>query len=309
MSKKIAFISPGDISVPPKGWGALETVVWNQAKSLQSLGYDTKIINSLDSNYVYQEIQKFNPDIVHLHYGKHYEILPHIHCKKVITNHDGSFLFSAAFHEQIIRKYMYDCTFFILTTWEKTLLQKIGFHDSHIKILPNGVDINSFRITNSPEYKDFSICVGKIDERKNQVMLQKLESDIFFVGQNTDKNFDPLDDHYLGSWSRDEIYENLTNYSNLILLSNSELQPLVCLEALAAGLGLVITEACAQNLDTTLPFITVIDSSKIQDQTYVKEKILHNRNYCNSINRENIRAYAKSFDWKNIAQTYNGYLV
>lgn len=297
---KIALIAPGQIEIPPNGWGALETVVWNQYSQLKNSGYDVIIVNDSDANQTYKKIEEYDPDIVHLHYGKHYEILPYINRKKIITNHDGSFLYSQKFHEDIIRNFMYDCNFFVLTSWEKQFLLNIGFSEKSIRIVPNGVDVNKFRITNSPKYKNSSICLGKIDERKNQAYLQSLNNDIYFVGQNHDPNFNPLDSYYLGSWTRDVIYNNLTEYSNLILLSMSELQPLVCLEALSAGLGLVITEESSQNLDLSLPFITVIKKEQLKDINYIKNKINQNKNYCNSINRDIITDYAKQFDWKYI---------
>lgn len=300
---KICLVAPGEISIPPDGWGALETVVWNQYIQLKQLNYNVHIINNTDPNIVFKEIENHNPDIVHLHYGKHYEILPFINRKKIITNHDGSFLNSYNFHEQIIRKFMYDCDFFVLTSWEKDLLKKIGFSDKNIHIMPNGVDCNAFKQKNKPTINK-SICLGKIDSRKNQSRLQTLNCDIVFVGQNSDSNFNPLDSNYLGLWSRNEVYQNLTDYTNLVLLSNSELQPLVCLEAMSAGLGLVISERCSQNLDTSLDFITVIPQTKLQDDEYVTKSILDNRITCSSIDRNSIIEYAKTFDWQNIMQKY-----
>jgi glycosyltransferase involved in cell wall biosynthesis len=244
---KICLVAPGEISIPPSGWGALETVVSNQYNKLILNGYEVKIINEKDPNKTYQEIESFDPDIVHLHYGKHFEILPFIHRRKIITNHDGSFLNSIKFHENIIRQFMYDCEFFVLTSWENNLLMDIGLPKNNIKILPNGVDYGSFKKLPKPK-RSGSICLGKIDSRKNQQKLQKLNCDVVFVGQNSDTNFNALDPNYLGEWKRHEVYENLTDYTNLVLLSNSELQPLVCLEALSAGLGLVISEQAAQNL-------------------------------------------------------------
>jgi len=94
----------------------------------------------------------------------------------------------------------------------------------------------------------------------------------------------------------------------LVLASNSELQPLVCLEALSCGLGLVISESASQNLDKNLPFITIIEDKKIKDKEYVKEKILENRDFCSTMNRLDVVNYAESFSWENIAKKYVDYL-
>ena len=305
---RICFIAPGEISIPPSGWGALETVVWNQYANLKKIGYDVSIINELDSKLTLDKINEINPDVVHLHYGSHYEIMPYIKCRKIVTNHDGSFLSSINFHESVIRNFLYDCEFFILTTWEKDFLLKIGISPQKVKILPNGVGFSAFNFETKPRLPEASICLGKIDKRKNQAFLQSLRNNIYFVGQNTIQEFNQLDDKYLGLWSREQVYKNLTYFTNLVLISDLELQPLVCLEALSAGLGLVVSEAASQNLDTSLPFITVIKQDSIYDPETVSSLILDNRNTCRNIGREKIREYAQQFDWKNIVKIYTNYL-
>ena len=301
---KICFIAPGEISVPPLGWGALETVIWNQYSNLKKTGHDVSIVNETDSRVTLDKVNEINPDIVHLHYGCHYQIMPHIKCRKIVTNHDGSFLSSKPFHESLVRRFLYDCEFFILTSWEKEFLLKIGISPQKIKLLPNGVDFKAFNFQTEAKISDSSICLGKIDKRKNQAFLQSLNRDVYFVGENTIPEFNMLDSKYLGSWARAEVYEKLTNYSNLILISELELQPLVCLEALSAGLGLVISEAASQNLDKSLPFITVIQQNLIHNPEVVALSISNNRNICASIGREKIRQYAKQFDWDNIIKSY-----
>ena len=54
----------------------------------------------------------------------------------------------------------------------------------------------------------------------------------------------------MGEWSKKHLYKNLTHYGNLVLLSDGEAHPLVCMEAFAAGLGVVVTEWGKANLDT-----------------------------------------------------------
>ena len=56
--------------------------------------------------------------------------------------------------------------------------------------------------------------------------------------------------------------------------------PLVCLEAFAAGLGVVVSEdGDAANLDIRKSFITVIPEDKISDIRYVEDAIISNRSY------------------------------
>ena len=71
------------------------------------------------------------------------------------------------------------------------------------------------------------------------------------------------------------------------------------MEALAAGLGVVVTEWGAANLDMNKDFISVIPESKVSDIDYVESQIVTNREYSVN-NREEIYSYAQQFDWVNI---------
>lgn len=57
---KIIQVTPGIISIPPNGWGAIEKVVWNYKLALESFGHvcDIKYLNEVDVS---------NTDIVHIH--------------------------------------------------------------------------------------------------------------------------------------------------------------------------------------------------------------------------------------------------
>jgi len=302
---KVCFVAPGEIEIPPNGWGALETVLWNQYNALKKLGCDVTFLNEKSTTETHKKILEINPDVVHLHYGKHWEIMPHLKCKKIVTSHDGSFISSKPFHEQLVRKFYYDCTFFCLTSFERDFLIKLGISPNKALILGNGVDYNKFNKvdSNSAKFKEYSLCLGKIDQRKRQSIIQKQIPNIKFVGACEDPSFDTEDENYLGAWDRDKVYQDLTHYSNLVLLSSSELQPLVCLEALSAGLGLVISEACTENLDTNKEFITVIPNDFINDPNYIKNKIEENQSV--SLNsRAKILEYAKRFDWMEIGQKW-----
>lgn len=305
---KICFIAPGLVSVPPQGHGALELVVWNQSEQLKALGHEIRVVNEPTIEKTYDSIETFSPDIIHLHYGKYYELLAHFpECRRLVTNHDGSFCHSLGFHEMVIRKYLYDCEFFSLTKFEKEFLIKLGISPNKIKILPNGVNTSLFKQDTTSAVYDGSICLGKIDNRKRQPFLQKLDLGIDFVGEIATPEFNSNDRNYRGIWSREDVCAKLCRYSNLILLSESELQALVILEAFSAGLGVVISEACTENLDLTKKFISVIPADKMSDREYLRRTIKENAQYSVN-NRHLIVNYAKEFDWKNIAIQYNNYL-
>ena len=96
-----------------------------------------------------------------------------------------------------------------------------------------------------------------------------------------------------------KIKTDLTDYGNLVLISDGEVHPRVCTEALAAGLGVVVSECGIANLDLDKDFITVIPDTKINDIEYIEKHVIMNREY--SINhRQEIRDYARKFDWPEI---------
>ena len=96
----------------------------------------------------------------------------------------------------------------------------------------------------------------------------------------------------------------MTEYANLILLSDGEADPLVVKEALIAGLGVVVSECASANLDRNLPFIDVVPNHKLNDLEYVTGVIERNRR--ESIkNRKEIRQYAlERFSWKKVIEKY-----
>jgi glycosyltransferase involved in cell wall biosynthesis len=172
--------------------------------------------------------------------------------------------------------------------------------EDNLFVTPNGVNCSAFRYAKSPKYPDRSIYLAKIDYRKRQHLFQSIDS-LWFAGNNADGRFD-TSKNYLGEWDKETLYDRLTDYGNLVLLSDGEAHPLVCMEALSSGLGIVVSEWGKANLDQSKEFITIIPESKITDINYIEEKIIENRNY--SIrNREEIIQYSKKFDWKNIIQT------
>ena len=100
------------------------------------------------------------------------------------------------------------------------------------------------------------------------------------------------------------MYDNLTDYANLVLLSDGEADPLVTKEALIAGLGVVISECSVANLDLTKPYINVISEDKIYDLNYIRGVIETNRQQ-SLLLRDEIRQYAiTNFAWENVVKQY-----
>ena len=116
----------------------------------------------------------------------------------------------------------------------------MNISEDNLYINPNGVNSKAFYFNDIPKYSDRSIYLAKIDYRKRQHLFQSIDS-LWYAGNIADQRFN-TNKNYLGEWSKETLYNELTNYGNLVLLSDGEAHPLVCMEALACGLGVVVSQ-------------------------------------------------------------------
>jgi glycosyltransferase involved in cell wall biosynthesis len=228
--------------------------------------------------------------------------------KKAVTSHYGYLTVpqKRIGYDWIFNKFIRsNCNIFCLSQEIIDEYKKYGANPDKLFLTPNGANHNLFNYKkDNIKYFDKSIYLAKIDERKRQAEIQYLDSDIHFVGNCVDGRFNTNKSNYLGEWTKDYLYANLTEYANLILLSDGEAHPLVCVEAMMAGLGLVINKQSSANLDTTLPFITVISEEEYNNHNILKEKIKQNR-IVSLKHREEIRKYAlEKFSWEIIVDNY-----
>ena len=298
---KISIIGPGIMPIPPTGWGAVEILIWDQKLALEKLGHEVDIVNTKSPIEIIQKINAYRPDFVHLQYDDFIELYPYIQYPCAITSHFGYLEQPnkwGYYHDRIVKPFqriapnIFCLSDGIRDVYKNELLIK----ESNLHVTPNGVNTSKF-VTRDPKYPDRSLYLAKIDYRKRQFMFQSISS-LYYAGNNADSNFN-TNINYLGEWSKEYLYNNLTDYGNLVLLSDGEAHPLVCMEALAAGLGVVVCEYGAANLDTTKDFITVIPESKITDLKYLEDEIVKNRDYSVS-HKDDIIKYASNFDWVNV---------
>ena len=300
---KICIVGPGYMSVPPRGWGAVEILIDDYRNTLLKMGHKVDIVNTRDLNLLVWMVNNLNADFVHIQYDEFVNIIPHFHCKNIaITSHYGYIEQPNRWDPGYVNIFWgfvnSTAKIFCLSPGIADVYSHAGVPSERLIVIPNGVRTDLFRFDESCKYPDESIYLAKIDPRKRQSQLQNIPG-VKFVGNYADPSFDRSDANYLGEWSKDTIYENLTNFANLILLSDGEAHPLVCLEAMSAGLGLVISEVATANLDLTLPFIDVIKNENLNDSNYVQDVIKKNRDVSQKMRNE-IRKYAETFDWKNI---------
>ena len=43
---KIIIVGPGIMEIPPKGWGAVEILIWDQYSALKKIGHSVFIVNT-----------------------------------------------------------------------------------------------------------------------------------------------------------------------------------------------------------------------------------------------------------------------
>lgn len=309
---KIVLIAPGFSPFPPKGWGAVESIVWDYYENLKTRKYDVHIVNTSDTQRIIHETNAHCADIVHVMYDNYINVVPFLKARKIYyTSHYAYIthpLFEKNFtgyYNDIFKKVIEHQKYITINAISHDIAEmyrKKGFAGD-INVVCNGAREDCFRFTNAPINGTKSVYLAKVEYRKGQYKYQNIPN-IDFIGNYHDSSFDVHNPNYKGEWSREKIYENLTDYGNLILLSDGEADPLVVKEALIAGLGVVLSECSTANLDLTKPYITVIPTDKLYDIEYVAECIAVNR--LKSIeHRDEIREYGLSmFGWSNVIDLY-----
>ena len=287
--------------IPPTGWGAVEILIWDSKNALEALGHTVQIINTKNGREIINQINSFKPDFVHIQYDEFVPIIEYIQYPCAITSHFGYLerkeMFNGYINVANEFQRIKPNVFCLSEGIEKVYNVMFNIPKEKTFVTPNGVNIDRFRETDNPKYPDRSLYLAKIDYRKRQHMFQSIDS-LWYAGNIADNRFNQ-NKNYLGEWSKETLYKNLTEYGNLVLLSDGEAHPLVCMEALAAGLGVVVCQWGSANLDTSKEFITVIPENKISDIAYVESKMIDNREY--SIHhRKDIIEYSKQFDWINV---------
>ena len=314
---KISIIGPA-LPIPPKGWGAVESLIWDMKLSLNKLGHEVQIVNVGDPYQIINMINQFRPDFVHINYDDWIGLYPYIQYPCAVTTH-----FAYINRPELMGDYRPR----VFEQFKSIKPNVFGLSDdinaiydylaeiptNKLYLNPNGVMMENFRFTENPEFSDRSIYLAKVDHRKRQFLFQSIDS-LWYAGNIAEDRFDQSK-NYLGEWQKEVLYQNLTDYGNLVLLSDGEAHPLVCMEAFAAGLGVVVSEWATANLDLDREFISVVPEHKIEDILFVEEVIVKNREYSIE-HRQEILDYAKEFEWctilkkhylPNIEKIVNGY--
>lgn len=308
---KISIIGPGYTQIPPVGWGAVEILIWDMSQALKELGHEVQIINTTNPNEMIHTMCQFSPDFVLVEYDDYVVLCPYIQYPCAVTSHfgyieqlhkDGGYKQRVFDQFASIKPNVFGLSDGIIDAYRNLA----GIPEEKLFVTPNGVNLDTFRKTLNPQHGDRSIYLAKVDHRKRQWLFQNIES-LYFAGNidpSSQGRFDETSKNYLGEWSKKKLHHELTEYGNLVLLSDGEAHPLVCMEALSAGLGVVVTEWGKANLDLDKDYITVIPESRIEDIDYIERSIIENREISLQ-NRKDILEYSEHFDWKKVISEYH----
>ena len=303
--------------VPPIGWGAVESLAWDYTCALRRLGHDVLIINEKPpSPEAMVRIIDFNPDFVHVHYDGFFafaaDLAPRVKAIGITSHYDYIEQRARWAHDS------FEPTFKGCTQDQPPKVVTVALSPgiSHVFssadtsrrrrtfLAPNGARPDAFRFTLTPLHATKSICLGKIEPRKRQQDLVGIES-VWFAGNiDTAREIFATHPRYLGHWTKEQLYGELTEYGNLVLLSDGEADPLVVKEALMCGLGVVLSTYAAANIDATLPFITVLSDAERRNDARVRDAIEANRSVAVT-QRQCIRDYAlATFSWDVLVPKY-----
>lgn len=314
---RIAIVGPGIMPIPPPGWGAVEILIWELKQAYERLGAQVLLVNNPHDDEIVAQVNAYRPDVVDLQYDGHHTFVERLHCRRiVITSHYG-YLENDALRDRTGYATTFQ-TFCRLARAGRVVVHCLspGIRDVYLRhnvppealfVVPNGASPERFRYVPrraDARCADRAVYLGKIDARKRQRVYRDIACLDFAGNVAWDAGFDPaaLGPRYLGEWSKEALYDRLTDYGALVLLSDGEAHPLVVCEALVAGLAVVVSEPAAANLDRSLPFVAVVPSSRLDDVAYVEGVV---RDMLSKDVREASRAYGlANFAWPTVARRY-----
>lgn len=298
---RIVHIGHGRLPIPPTQWGAVEAIISDYQFWCERYGHEFFVVNSPSPSEAINLARALNPEVAHLHDETKVDEFANLDCPvKIVTTHDPTFFErSNPFIERFCKG-----DFFIgclsNAQWSEFAMRVVP--PERMLLLPNGARSDLIRFTEHPTKPDRMICLGMIGQRKRQAALMPF---MFVDCVGPLAAYDPIGTggYVFESWTKNQVYANLTDYAALVLLSKYEAAPLVVMEALMAGLDVVVSEAASANLDRTQPFVTVLDERTITNPFALRVKLegILKR----TKDRRAVRNYAEQhFDWSELTKRY-----
>lgn len=162
------------MTIPPKGYGAVESIVWDYSVYLKKLGHQVDITdNTRHPRKAVAAINQCRPDIAHVHHPMDVGILNKIDAPVTIfTLHDGAAVTRSNISVFLCRhlaQYLKDGLFaFVLSPARRKVFLDCGYHPAEVFVTPNGADHRRFRFRKTPLHENRSLYLGRILDNKRQ---------------------------------------------------------------------------------------------------------------------------------------------
>ena len=194
------------MSIPPKGWGGVESLMWDYKNELERKGHLVTIINTKDLSEVISIANSTPADFTHLHYDVYSHVMPYIKCKnKAVTSHFPYLEHpdKRAGYEWIFSDFnKCDSSIIALSNSIQDAFIEQGAQPDKVYVVPCGINAELFTFTSSPMFPNRSMYLAKIEPRKRQFMLQREDFNIDFAGNIADSRFSQGSKNYLGEWEK-----------------------------------------------------------------------------------------------------------
>ena len=175
---KISIIGPGLMPIPPKGWGAVESLIWDMANALKDLGQEVQIINTTDPNKVLSAIKEFDPDFVHINYDDFIVLYPHIDKPKAMTSHFGYLERPDMMngYVNIFNKFQeIRPNVFCLSEGIKNIYKVFSnFPEEKLFVTPNGVNVDAFNFKEEPAHPHRSMYLARLTIVRDNIYFRTL---------------------------------------------------------------------------------------------------------------------------------------
>lgn len=271
-SRNLLIIGSGQVTVPPTGWGAVETIIAETIPVFQNNDYRVKLVNSRAIPDFIRAL-KFKPDLILVHDDISTKRVRLIFKSTPIiaVTHYGLAAYPEMWHrsyKKAIRSLRSANYIICLNENIKSSLSKFVDVEKLI-VCANGTSFTSDHTNGTGQGL---ICLGKVEPRKRQyelfLELRNSDINISFVGEIADERVaallrgDPdLRKYFLGPWDRLEIALRMKNYDALILLSSGEADALVLYEAQISGLPILVSEGALGSQDQSIDWIKVLPNA------------------------------------------------
>ena len=275
--KKLLIIAPGILSVPPSGWGALETIIYESLPSYYEDGFEVWILNSR-SYKDWRMARRESFDLVLCYYDvfakrarSYFPNTPIINvCQYGFIGYPEKW--HKSYHRVLKGLSLLD-SICVMNSQQAKVLKKY-LPNIDIFISSNGTSFNPIvgRNNDGPY-----LCLGKVEPRKSQFELynkfKTSKYSIVFVGNIADPRVGDLiskdssvSEVFVGEKTRIELAKDFHKYKALILLSQGEADALVLYEAQMAGLPVFVTAEGVGAQNIQLPWVNIITGRTMPDE-------------------------------------------